>query len=296
MKRKLSFALMAVVSVVMLNSCSDYPGYKKTDTGLYYKFYKQNEDAQKPELGDVLTVNMSYKLQKEDSVIFNSKDVTDPSMLMLMESTYKGDISEGLAMMALNDSASFIVSADSFYLENVGLKQLPDFIKPGSMLVFDIKVTAIKKKVDFEKEQKLKREKITAMIEERKAKEPEDIKKYVKDNKIYVKPSLTGLYYIETSRGTGTKAVKGKTVSVNYTGKLLDGTVFDTSEGKTPIEFVVGENKVIPGWEEGILLMCVSGKAKLIIPSDLAYGATGAGQVILPYTPLLFDVELVSVK
>lgn len=295
--KKTLFTIAAVVTAsLMFNSCSEHSGYSKSDTGLFYKFHEQNDDGQKPELGDVLTVIMTYKAEDADTLIFDSKENETPAMLMLVKPVYNGDISEGLAMMAVNDSASFIISADSFFLKNVGLKELPSKIKAGTNLVFEIRLTAIKKKADFEKEQKLKREKVLAMIEERKAKEPEDIKKYVKDNNIVTKPTLTGLYYIETKRGTGAKVEKGKSVTVAYTGKLLDGTVFDSSEGKTPIEFVVGENKVIPGWEEGMLLMRVGGKAKMIIPSSLAYGANGAGDAILPYTPLMFEVEVVSMK
>ena len=133
-------------------------------------------------------------------------------------------------------------------------------------------------------------------MEERKTKEPTEILAYVKEKNISAKPSKTGLYYIETIKGTGAKAAAGKKVKVNYTGKLLDGTVFDTSEGKEPIEFTVGAQQLIPGWEEGILKMNKGGKATLLIPSELAYGANGAGNSILPYTPLLFDLELIDVQ
>jgi FKBP-type peptidyl-prolyl cis-trans isomerase len=296
MKKNQLYVLLISATMLTFSSCSDYPGYKKNNTGLYYKFYVQNEGNQKPEMGDVLTVNMMYKVQGKDSVIFNSKDVPEPSRLLLSKSVYSGDISEGLAMMSLGDSASFIINADSFYRKNIGLEKMPPFIKPGSKLVFDCKLKSIQKKADFEKEQKLRQEKISAMMEERKAKESEDIKTYIKDNKIYSKPTVSGLYYIETKRGSGAKAENGKTITVNYTGKLFDGTVFDSSEGKKPIEFVLGTKQVIPGWEEGLLLMRAGGKAKLIIPSVLAYGQNGAGQVILPYTPLVFDVELIDVK
>ncbi|MFA4851633.1 MAG: FKBP-type peptidyl-prolyl cis-trans isomerase [Bacteroidales bacterium] len=296
MKKNQLYVMLLSASMLTFNSCSDYPGYKKTDTGLYYKFYVQNEGNQKPEMGDVLTVNMMYKVQGKDSVIFNSKDVQEPSRLLLSKPVYAGDISEGLAMMALGDSASFIISADSFYRKNVGIEKMPPFVKPGSKLVFDVKVKSIQKKADYEKEQKLRMENVSAMMKERKAKEPEDIKTYIKDNKIYTKPTVSGLYYIETKRGTGAKAENGKTVTISYTGKLLDGSVFDSSEGKTPIAFVLGSKQVIPGWEEGISLMRVGGKAKLLIPSVLAYGQNGAGQVIMPYSPLVFDVELIDVK
>ncbi|NTW31396.1 MAG: peptidylprolyl isomerase, partial [Bacteroidetes bacterium] len=220
----------------------------------------------------------------------------ETSRLMLIKPVYKGDISEGIAMMHLGDSASFIINADSFYFKNVGVKTLPEKIDSGSKLVFEIKVISIMKKAEYEKEQKLRMEKMTAMMEERKKKEPEDILTYVKENKITVKPTATGLYYVETKRGTGVKAESGKQVFVSYTGKLLDGTVFDSSEGKAPISFKLGTKEVIPAWDEGVALMRVGGKAKFVIPSNIAYGERGAGNVIMPYSPLVFEVELVDVK
>jgi peptidylprolyl isomerase len=84
---------------------------------------------------------------------------------------------------------------------------------------------------------------------------------------------------------------------VHYTGRLLDGTKFDSSlDRNEPIEFKLGQGMVIKGWDEGIALLKVGGKALLIIPSNLAYGSRGAGGVIPPFSPLTFEVELVSVQ
>jgi FKBP-type peptidyl-prolyl cis-trans isomerase len=107
----------------------------------------------------------------------------------------------------------------------------------------------------------------------------------------------SGLEYIETVAGTGAQAAAGKTVSVHYTGKLTNGKVFDSSLTRgTPIEFKLGAGRVIKGWDEGIALMKVGGKATLTIPPELGYGERGAGGVIPPNATLIFDVELVSVK
>lgn len=111
------------------------------------------------------------------------------------------------------------------------------------------------------------------------------------------KETESGLRYQILQKGTGKQAEKGKTVSVHYKGQLADGTVFDSSyKRKQPLEFPVGVGQVIPGWDEGIQLLQVGDKARLVIPSDLGYGSRGAGGVIPPDATLIFDVELMGVS
>ena len=107
----------------------------------------------------------------------------------------------------------------------------------------------------------------------------------------------SGLRYQILQKGDGKQATKGAMVSVHYKGQLLDGTVFDSSyKRKQPIDFNVGIGQVIAGWDEGIQLLQVGDKARFVIPSNLAYGESGAGGVIPPNATLIFDVELMNVK
>lgn len=109
--------------------------------------------------------------------------------------------------------------------------------------------------------------------------------------------TASGLYYKITEKESGKMPSKGNMVSVHYTGKLLDGTVFDSSHQRNqPIEFAVGKGQVIEGWDEGLLLLPQGSKATFVIPSNLAYGSQGAGGVIPPNATLIFDVELVGIK
>jgi len=107
----------------------------------------------------------------------------------------------------------------------------------------------------------------------------------------------SGLRYKIIQNGNGAKAVQGKQISVHYKGQLADGTVFDSSyQRKQPIDFTVGIGQVIKGWDEGLQLLKVGDKARLVIPSHLGYGSQGAGGVIPPDATLIFDVELMDVK
>lgn len=107
----------------------------------------------------------------------------------------------------------------------------------------------------------------------------------------------SGLYYKIIQEGSGAQAEAGKTVAVHYKGMLADGRKFDSSYDRgNPIEFPLGRGQVIPGWDEGIQLLKVGDKARLVIPAELGYGSRGAGGVIPPNATLVFDVELMAVK
>lgn len=104
----------------------------------------------------------------------------------------------------------------------------------------------------------------------------------------------SGLAYTDMVVGSGGSPVPGKPVKVHYTGWLENGTKFDSSVGGEPFVFTIGAGQVIPGWDEGVMSMKVGGKRKLIIPSQLGYGASGAGGVIPPNATLVFEVELLD--
>jgi peptidylprolyl isomerase len=112
----------------------------------------------------------------------------------------------------------------------------------------------------------------------------------------------SGLTYTDEVVGTGPSPESGRSVAVHYTGWLdagggAKGTKFDSSRDRgAPFSFVLGEGRVIAGWDEGVASMKVGGKRTLVIPPDLGYGARGAGGVIPPNATLVFDVELLEVR
>lgn len=109
-------------------------------------------------------------------------------------------------------------------------------------------------------------------------------------------PELPAMLKEDVVVGTGAEAKKGDKVHVGYTGKLLKtGLVFDTSVGKKPFDFTIGEGGVIKGWDEGVPGMKVGGKRKLTIPSKLAYGDKGSPPKIPAKATLVFDIELLGI-
>ena len=302
--RQMAFAAVST-AVLAFTACkkSPYPGYELAENGVYAKFYTQDANGVKPKVGDVVKLSMIYKNSK-DSVLFDSKmrnqSGTPYIEFQLTKSTFKGSFEDALTLMSVGDSASFKISADSVYMLTFGTKELPPYVEKGSMLTFEAKLEKVTSKEAMEEEYKQK-------STEEKAQSDKAIAQYLADKKISAEPTASGLYYVQNKKGNGPKPEKGSMVKVNYIGRLLDGTVFDTSieaaakeaglfderRPYEPIEFPLGEGQVIPGWDEGISLMNVGTKAQFIIPPALAYGSRGSGP-IPPNAPLVFDVELVS--
>src|ERR1044071_3784754 len=152
--------LTASVAALAMVSCknSDFEGYTKAENGLNYKFYNHDENGVKPKEGDGVAFSFTIKQYSNDSLLVDSKAVTaDGSGIfkyMLPKSSFQGSIEEALAMMSRGDSASFVISADSFFLKTQRAKELPAHIKPGDHLTVNLKITEVKSRAEIEAEQK----------------------------------------------------------------------------------------------------------------------------------------------
>ncbi len=127
---------------------------------------------------------------------------------------------------------------------------------------------------------------------------PETVK-YAKDLDVHLDHMTklpSGLYILDVKEGTGLAIQPGQVAQVHYTGWLVNGKQFDSSVGGEPLEFVIGQRRVIDGWEEGVAGMKVGGKRRLVIPPELGYGSAGAPPVIPANATLVFDVELVGIR
>jgi FKBP-type peptidyl-prolyl cis-trans isomerase len=287
--------VLVMIASILITGCSKHRGFKKISKGLYYKLYETKENnvnKKKSQIGDIMTLDIVYRIiiGKKDSILFSTYKMGTPTVVELTKPEFKGDIIEGFAKLSEGDSATFIANADSFFLRTAQMKQLPEFIKKGSEIYFDVKVHKVQSKDEYKREKEAEMKKLEA-------EESQKLEAYIKDNNIKEKPTASGLYYIEIKKGTGKKVDMGSKVKIHYTGMLLNGKKFDSSlDRNQPFEFQVGMQNVVPGMDEGIGMMKVGGKAKLIIPSKIAYGSRGAGEVIPPFSTLVFDVELLDVE
>jgi len=290
-KKMLSVAIAALLVASVMSSCTEkspYPGYKQTESGLYYRYLTQNE-GETAKIGDIVEIDLSYYLMREggDSLMYSTSTLPEPAYDLVRESTFPGDLYEGFAMMHKGDSMSLIMSADSVFLRQFNAPIVPDYVKPETMIRWEVKMKDIMSEEEFNARQKAKEEALFA-----EAKKVFDA--YLAENNITTPPTESGLVYVCTKPGKGAQPQSGQTVKVHYTGKLLDGTVFDSSvERGEPINFPLGTGYVIPGWDEGIALMKKGEKGVLYIPSNLGYGGRNAGS-IPPFSNLIFEVELVD--
>ena len=273
-----------------------FRSFNKNENGLYFRFHEPKSKSEKhPKPGDGVYMKFLIKIKSTDSILTDSRIVPPDNGMdyyMIPPSTFKGSLDEALCMMAVGDSASFIVNADSFFVHTTKKKQLPRFMKPNDKLVAEIKMLKIVDANRMETILKKRQEEQVKMYQQMEFQSRTDLEKYIVDNKIKEKPTASGLYYIELKKGSGFTINKTDNVSVYYKGTFLDGTVFDeNTNDPQPISFNL--QQVIPAWTEGVALMKAGGKAKLICPYQIAYGARGVPG-IPPFSNLVFEIELKS--
>jgi FKBP-type peptidyl-prolyl cis-trans isomerase FkpA len=301
---KLSLVTIAAFSLFAACKNSSSGGFETDQaTGIQYHFFKHDDKGTKPSIGDYAEVLLTLK-NANDSVIYDEHhkrrvEDTALSVRLHLKKSFNGCLSDGIVMMAIGDSASFKVSADSLYLKTFQSKQLPSYIKAGSMMTFSVKLLSFETPQQMSDEMDKKMKERQAMMEQRKADEPAQIEKYLTDNKIKAKPESDGIYILERVKGKGKPIKQGDSVEVKYTGSLLDGAMAETSDhgpGMTTFTLVYGKDSFIKGFDDIISSLEEGGKVKALIPSAMAYGEQKQSHLILPYTPLIYEVEIIKVK
>lgn len=288
--KKLWIILGSVIGVaaivVIILACLGlfkYPGYKlDRESGIYYKIHGEvNDTAAIPQNGD--PVGFMFTLRTKDSTLIDLAPYQS-----FLDSATSDLLYSAVHLMHVGDSATFIFNGQDFFKQLMAI----DYPFDDEPLYMDVKLMFHMPRAEYDKmasqyEQEMR---------QRKADEQGDIDKFLSSSSLKYQKTSDGIYMVNIKKGSGAAAENGKTLKVHYTGKMLDGTVFDSSvERNEPMEFVYGEQRFIPGWELAISKMHVGDKVSVLLPSDMAYGDRGAGN-IPPFTPLIFDIELLEVK
>ena len=244
--------------------------YKRKDTlhttsGLKYQIVKSNPSGVRATTDKKVSIH--YIMYLADGTIIDATyDRAKPYPVSFGKVPVFKGLDEGISLMRQGEKFKFYIP----YQLAFGEQGYKGIVPPKSTIAYDVEVVSVEDPIKHV---------------------PYDIQNKSVDT------TVTGLKYIVVAKGKGEHATFGRNVKVHYTGYLDNGTVFDSSIDRgEPIEFQLGKGLVIPGWEEGIALMSVGDKYRLIIPYNLAYGASGRPPMIPPKAQLTFDVELVGVN
>lgn len=298
--------LVLMMGTTILTSCQKKTKITEKD-GIEYTYIK--EGSEKAPNGSFLLYNLKITTGT-DSVIYSTADQPFPGYLMANDSmpTQNG-MDEIFLSLRKGDSIQFESTAKIIFGENFPPTMRGEDVVKVNLGAFEIMdqaaIEAFFNKT-MEAEDKKKAERAVVLL----AEESKTIEAYLKEKGLKGTKTASGLYYVIEREGTGEATTPNTTMSVDYAGYLLDGTLFDTSIPEIakannifneqrpyePLPVSVGMGQVIPGWDEGLLLLKKGSKAKFIIPSPLGYGENGAGSSIPANSILVFDVEVKNVQ
>ncbi len=311
MKKSLLILFAAVLGLAACKSEKKGPG------GLVYTIHKSG-GKEKIKVGDIVKVDFVLR-HDNDSIEYSTYDIEMPQIFPVAAKTYAGDMNDVLLLFGEGDSVTFKLNTDTMdhYLKQPRLESF----KKDKYLNYTVTIHKVFAKKANEADSSFQarandffQADFKTAAEKRKASEEGKIKKYIEDNKLKTTTTASGLQYVINTPGNAEKPVMGDTVMVNYVGKFTfkktDGNdnVFDTSiesvakktmptmpgatYGPRPIPLAEG---VFKGFVEAAQLIGKGGKITAIMPSKLAYGDQGGGK-IGPYSPLVFEIELVDIK
>jgi FKBP-type peptidyl-prolyl cis-trans isomerase len=299
----LGFALLSFAAC-QSKSSDEFAGYEQTESGLYYKFHKKT-NREKILMDDFLYGQ--YWQYWCDSLI--SQSDTNSRIGLVEEALFSGDITEGFLMMRVGDSVTFILNADSV-VKYWGFRKDPYF-HLCDCFKMTVHVTRLAPPQDdigrFMMERKdsifnVKMESGTTGEETR-------LQNYLRKNKITVAPNSDGVYVIVLQRGTGAKVAEGKIAEFDWTGRLIDGTVWDSSDEDIagdagvafpqrfyePMKIKIGEKQWMLGLDNALIDQTVGSKLRIILPSNMVFGYQG-NAFVDEFQSVVLDVDLISVK
>lgn len=312
--KKINSIVCFSIAALALASCGGSMDYKKTKSGLLYKVITNGKNPMVKE-GDGMKFQITFKRERNDSILSTTYDKM-PGYIKVApvqgEAPY--DIREIFPMMHQGDSVVTVQFVDTLMKKNP-MGQLPPFLRKGDKIVTTVKVLKVytsDSAFNVDREAEMAKDRVrqeaeqAKMMEKMKLDEVQDLKtqvpaleKWLTDQKITAKKAGSGTFVVLTTPGTGLNADTGKYASVRYTGKTMDGKVFQSNmDGSAPAyTFVVGTHSAISGWDEAMPLFKKGGKGTIYIPGALAYGRTPReGSPFKPNETLIFDIYVEDVS
>ncbi len=270
-----------------------YKGFSTSDNITYFKYCDMGTTHKKMGPGSVIQAVLSYS-KMNDSVFLTTRDKGYPfSVFLTYNSLANGSTYERhLLKSDEGDSLIYIVPVDSVF-QHILHTPIPYFLHKGDMMKVSIRVSAILDSAQYIAKAKAIREYRKDMDMQ----EQLDLLRYATANNIPDSDKRHNIYILPISPGNGPEIKTGSLVSIAYKGSFLNGRMFDSVSANSPMQFRCGDTaQMIPGLETGIKMMREGEKAKIIIPSQLAFGENGSSTgIVPPYTSVLYEVTILKV-
>jgi peptidylprolyl isomerase len=284
--RKLFFLVLVATTLFACES-GPFKGFETTEGGLYYKMHTTVEDTLKPSVGDLVSLQIVYTDQNDS--IFSSSTDAEPMEFLVREPQYSADFFNGLMMLSIGDSASFMIHTDSFFMKTVGQPTIPPYLDSNSYFRVDVRMdTIITADQLFEMQEKARAELI--------AQEGQLMQMALAAGLVKGEANEKGIYIETLKEGRGAQVESGKYALFNLKfGVVGSEPVMNTFGTNDPQPFFVGMGQQLGlGFESVIADLKVGGHVRAMVPSELAFGERGS-RGIDPYSPLLFEIEVVDV-
>ena len=267
---------------------SEHPGFSRTRSGIYYKLNIPGEGVHNPSPGDYLTVDLRYSTV-HDSVFFSAR-----RKFKLEEPAYRGSVEECFAMMYKGDDVDFIINANDFFSKTLEI-DIPRFLEETNKLKISVRLIDLQTEQSYMDETRA----FLSWIDDFGDYEKVRLRNFIHSENITAELDETGLYFINVANGDGNIINYGDTIEIHYEGWFMNGKFFDSTRKRNEsFVFVYGQEfQLLEGLEKALSQMREGGKSLVILPSDLAFGSHGSSTgIIPPYTPVIYEVEVLSVR
>lgn len=290
--RILYVCVFALYVSVFFQSCSSsgegyLKGYKQVVDDTYYHLVTIGEGERHAEIGDYVTLQLRYAT-RTDSTFFSGM-----RRFQIEHSNYPGSIDECFTLLSEGDSACFYLNPRKFF-ENTLQTTLPHFLDSARTMRIDVKVLSLQDSLSYARD----KEAFVHWIDDFSAYERVRLAQYMAKERMNPH-AVDSLFYLPKRTGMGDYPHDGDTLTIEYEGRFLDGEFFDsTKKRKESFQFVLGQKwQVIDGVERAVRMMREGELSLFILPSAIAFGATGSSTgIVPPYTPVLFEIELLEIK